>query len=96
MVEMGVLLELQELDLELDRFRQQRKELPAELEELEAEAGQAGTELEAREAELKSLKVEIREAESKTAQLDEAQTKYKQQLLAVKTNREYSTRKASP
>jgi predicted nucleic acid-binding Zn-ribbon protein len=90
MVDMGVLLELQELDLELDKYRQERKTLPAELEELEAEFNQAGSELDAREAELKQLKVGIREAEGKTAQLDEAQNKYKQHLLAVKTNREYS------
>ena len=90
MVDMGVLLELQELDLELDKYRQERKELPAELEELEAEFSQAGSELETREAELKQLKVGIRDAEGKIAQLDEAQGKYKQQLLAVKTNREYS------
>jgi predicted nucleic acid-binding Zn-ribbon protein len=90
MVDMGVLLELQDLDLELDKFRQQRRELPVELEALEEEFSQAESELEAREAELKSLKVDINSAEGKTAQLDESQSKYKQQLLAVKTNREYS------
>ncbi|MBW7996181.1 MAG: hypothetical protein FVQ81_06345 [Candidatus Glassbacteria bacterium] len=90
MVDMEVLLALQALDLELDKFRQERKDLPAELEELEEAFSQAGSELETRETELKSLQVEIRDAEGKISQLDESQNKYKQQLLTVKTNREYS------
>lgn len=90
MVDMGVLLELQDLDIELEKYRQERTELPAELNELEQQFEQAGTELEAKEAELKALKVEIRDAEGKITQLDESQTRYKQQLLTVKTNREYS------
>jgi uncharacterized protein len=90
MIDMKVLLEMQDLDIELERYRVERKELPAELEELEGEFDAAGGELEAREAEIKALKVEIRDAEGKVAQLDESQEKYKQQLLTVKTNREYS------
>ncbi len=90
MVDMKVLLDMQDLDIELERFRQEHKELPAELEELESESEAAGAELDAKEAEIKAAKVESREAEGKVAQLDESQSKYKQQLLTVKTNREYS------
>ena len=90
MEEMGLLLKLQELDLELHRFEAEQASLPAEMEQLEQQFGQFNTGLESQEAALKALKVAIREAESKTAHLEEISTKYKQQLLTVKTNREYS------
>ncbi len=90
MVEIKILLQMQDLDIELERYRAERKDLPAELEELEGESEAAGAELETNEAKIKALKVEMREAEGKVAQLDESQEKYKQQLLTVKTNREYS------
>ena len=90
MEEMGLLLKLQELDLELHRFEAEQASLPAEMEQLEHEYSQLGTGLESQESALKALKVAIREAESKTAHLEEISTKYKQQLLTVKTNREYS------
>ncbi len=90
MVEIKVLLELQDLDIGLERFRQERRELPAELNELESEFEAIGGQLEAKKAELKALKVEIRDSENQVNQFDESQNKYKQQLLTVKTNREYS------
>ena len=47
MVEIKVLLELQDLDIGLERFRQERRELPAELNELESEFDAIGGQLEA-------------------------------------------------
>ena len=58
--------------------------------EIEADYNELNADIEEQESELKLLKVTIREAESKIAVLDETSKKYKQQLLTVKTNREYS------
>ena len=90
MEEMGVLLELQELDLELGRIQAEHDSIPAHMEEIEREHDELSTEIEEQESESKDLKVAIREAESKIAFLDDMSKKYKQQLLTVKTNREYS------
>ncbi|HLA38721.1 MAG TPA: C4-type zinc ribbon domain-containing protein [Candidatus Glassbacteria bacterium] len=90
MVEMGVLLELQDLDLELHRFREERDKIPGLLDEVESEFDKVKVELDSQEVTLKALKMAIREAEGKVAQLEEISTRYKQQLLSVKTNREYS------
>ena len=83
---------LQELDLSSwTSYRQERKELPAELEELEAEFEQAGGDSKLKEAELKGSQGGVSaRRKARPTQLEESQSKYKQQLLAVKTNREYS------
>ncbi len=90
MEEMGVLLKLQELDLELNKIQAEHDSIPALMEEIERDCNELNVEIEEQESELKTLKVAIREAESKIALLDEISKKYKQQLLTVKTNREYS------
>ena len=90
MEEMGVLLKLQELDLELNKIQAEHDSIPAQMEEMERDCNELNVEIEEQESELKTLKVTIREAESKIALLDEISKKYKQQLLTVKTNREYS------
>ena len=90
MEEMGVLLKLQELDLELNKIQAEHDSIPAQMEEMERDCNELNVEIEEQESELKTLKVTIREAESKIALLDEISKKYNQQLLTVKTNREYS------
>jgi len=90
MVDIGVLLELQDLDLDLHRFRDERGNIPEQIGEVEGECHRVKEELEAQEAALKALKVTIREIEGKVAQLEELSNRYKQHLLTVKTNREYS------
>lgn len=90
MEEMGVLLKLQELDLELNKIQTEHDSIPAYMDEIERDHNQLSAEIEEQESELKILKVAIREAESKIAVLDEMSKKYQQHLLTVKTNREYS------
>jgi len=87
---MEVLLKLQELDLDLSKIQTEHDSIPAQMDEIEADYNELNAEIEEQESELKLLKVTIREAESKIAVLDETSKKYKQQLLTVKTNREYS------
>jgi predicted nucleic acid-binding Zn-ribbon protein len=90
MEEMGLVLKLQELDLELSRIQAEHDSIPAHMEEIERDHDELSAEIEEQESELKDLKVAIREAESKIAFLDDMSKKYQQQLLTVKTNREYS------
>ncbi len=90
MEEMGVLLKLQELDLELKKIQAEHDSIPAQMEEIERDHNELNAQIEEQESELKILKVAIREAEGKVTFLDEMSKKYKQQLLMVKTNREYS------
>ena len=90
MEEMGALLKLQELDLELSKIQTEHDAIPAQMEEIERAYNELNAEIEEQESELKALKIAIREAESKTAFLEDMSKKYKQQLLTVKTNREYS------
>ena len=90
MKEMGILLKIQDLDLELKKIQAEHDSIPAHMEEIEKDYSQLSAEIEERESKLTGLKVAIREAESKIALLDETSKRYKQQLLSVKTNREYS------
>ena len=90
MVDMGVLLQLQQIDTELSRIGAEHGNIPAELEELESDFLKLSNELEKAQEKLKKIKVAIGEAEGKIALLEETAKKYDQQLLAVKTNREYS------
>ena len=87
---MEVLIKLQELDLDLNKIQAEHDSIPAQMGEIEADYNELNADIEEQESELKLLKVTIREAESKIAVLDETSKKYKQQLLTVKTNREYS------
>jgi len=90
MEEMDILLKLQEIDLQLNELKEQHDDIPLQMEELEKDVNGLKMELEKQESELKSLKLSNRESESKVALLEEMIKRYKQQLLSVKTNREYS------
>lgn len=85
-----LLLKLQNIDIEISSIRGRRESLPSRIEALELRMQEARQELEDREARLKNARLEIRQSESRVAQLDEVSNRYKQQLVGVKTNREYS------
>lgn len=85
-----LLLKLQNIDIEISSIRGRRESLPSKIEALELRMNEARQELEDREARLLSARLAIRQSESRVAQLDEISNRYKQQLLGVKTNREYS------
>ncbi|HUU30324.1 MAG TPA: C4-type zinc ribbon domain-containing protein [archaeon] len=90
MEEMDVLLKLQEIDLQLNEIKTEHENIPLLIAELDKDVNELKADLEKQGADLKKYKLASREAESKVAQLDEIARKYKQQLLNVKTNREYS------
>lgn len=85
-----LLLKLQEIDVEIYEIKGRRAAIPARIEAVERGIEQARGELTDRESQLKNARLAIRETESRVAQLDEGSNRYKQQLLNVKTNREYS------
>jgi predicted nucleic acid-binding Zn-ribbon protein len=85
-----LLLKVQGIDLILGEIKAEHDTIPGQLEELDNRVRELEQAIAEREAELKELKVAVRNAESKTSMLDEMANKYKQQLVAVKTNREYS------
>ncbi|MBN2289375.1 MAG: hypothetical protein JXQ83_08585 [Candidatus Glassbacteria bacterium] len=85
-----LLLKVQGIDLAISELKAEHDTIPGQLEELENSAKELEQAVQKKEAELKELKVAMRDADSKTGLLDETEKKYKQQLMAVKTNREYS------
>ncbi|MCE5272924.1 C4-type zinc ribbon domain-containing protein [bacterium] len=85
-----LLLRLQEIDVEINEIQGRRSTIPAQIEALEHEMDSARQELVDKESQLKAARLVIRETEGRVAQLDEGSNRYKQQLLAVKSNREYS------
>lgn len=85
-----LLLKLQEIDVEINEIKGRRSEMPARIEAVEREMEKARTELADKESQLKNTRLTIRETESRVTQLEDNSNRYKQQLLNVKTNREYS------
>ena len=78
------------IDLILGEIKAEHDTIPGQLEELNKSGGELKDAIEEQEAELKNIKIAIRDAESKISLLNETVKKYKQQLMIVKTNREYS------
>jgi len=83
------LIELQEIDLKLDKVQKEKGDLPRIVEELRNKITERQAQLTTQKEEISRLKVEIKklELELKTGknQLD----KYEAQLYKVKTNKEY-------
>jgi len=85
-----LLLQVQGIDRIIGEIKAEHETIPGQLKELDDSARELEKVIEEKEALLKELKVAVREAESKTTLLDDIAIKYKQQLMTVKTNREYS------
>jgi uncharacterized protein len=85
-----LLLKIQGIDQVMSELTTEHGAIPAQLEELDQNSRKLKNDVEEKGEELKGIKLSIREAESKTVLLDETEQKYKQQLMTVKTNREYS------
>jgi predicted nucleic acid-binding Zn-ribbon protein len=83
------LIELQEIDLKLDKVQQEKGDLPRIVEELKNKIDERQNQLMVQKEEITRLKVEQKKSElelkSSKTQLD----KYEAQLYKVKTNKEY-------
>ncbi len=86
---MKTLLELQDLDLKIEAFRQRETEIPKQKEKFEIRKKRLAEELSQSEQRVKALTIEQRECEVDIQQKDAQIKKYDVQLLSVKKNEEY-------
>jgi uncharacterized protein len=83
------LIELQEIDMKLDKVREERGDLPERVESLTNVISEKDNLIEVQKQEVKSLTVENKKAELELNSSKEKLKKYQDQLYQVKTNKEY-------
>lgn len=86
---MKKLLELQKLDLQIEKFRARETEIPKQKNKYDIHLKRLEDELKQSEAKFKGLQVEQRDCEGEVASKQEEIKKKDGQLLAVKKNEEY-------
>ncbi len=86
---MKKLLDLQNLDLKIEKFRARETEIPKQKNKFDIHRKRLEDELKESEAKFKGLMLEQRECESEVAAKQEDIKKKETQLLAVKKNEEY-------
>lgn len=84
------LIQLQGLDLQIRELTRQRDDFPRQTESLEVETAKAEKELQDARNEMDDLRKERRRLEGEVDALRPRLSKYKDQLMAVKTNKEYT------
>src|SRR5688500_7422881 len=84
------LVRLQKLETDLKRTRGELDEVPRKKAELEAELARERAQLDAAKASLDESQKARRRFESELADLETKRSKYKGQLMEVKTNKEYT------
>lgn len=88
---MKTLLQLQELDLKIDAYREQELEIPKQKDRFEIHRKRLAAELDESENRRKRLALEQRECEKDIEQRQQQIAKYETQLLSVKKNAEYQS-----
>ena len=83
------LIELQEIDLKLDKVQQEKGDLPRIVEELRNKISERQNQVVAQKEEFSKLKVEIKKFELELKTHKNQLEKYENQLYKVKTNKEY-------
>ncbi len=83
------LIELQEIDLKLDKVREERGDLPERVESLSNTISENETLIEQQKSEKKKLTVRNKNSELKLESSRSQLNKYQDQLYQVKTNKEY-------
>jgi predicted nucleic acid-binding Zn-ribbon protein len=83
------LIELQEIDLNLDKVEEERGDLPSIVEKIKTTLENKGTLLNEQMELIKKLKVDSNSMETELGSLKEQLKKYEAQLYQVKTNKEY-------
>lgn len=83
------LIELQEIDLKLDKVQEERGDLPTVVENLKSTLDNKNNLLQEQIEAIKSLKVDLSLMETELDSLKEQLKKYESQLYQVKTNKEY-------
>jgi hypothetical protein len=88
--ELVQLIHLQALDLEIQGLTRQRDTFPQQIKSLEQEIKKAESSVQDSHAEMDRLRKERRRLEGEVDSLRARLSKYKDQLMAVKTNKEYT------
>jgi len=83
------LIELQEIDLKLDKVQQEKGDLPRIVEELRNKINERQSQLVIQKKEIAKLKVEQKKSELELKSSKTQLEKYEAQLYKVKTNKEY-------
>ena len=83
------LIELQEVDLKLSEIEELRGNLPQEVESLKQDLEETKQTLKESDKRIKEINSSIRDIEANITQADTKLKKYKEQLYAVTTNKEY-------
>lgn len=83
------LIELQNVDSKLNEIEELRGSLPHEVEQLKNDLGGTQKSLEESGSRIKEIDSQIRDIEGNIAQAKQKLEKYKEQLYAVNTNKEY-------
>ena len=84
-----LLIKLQEFDLELSKLRQDKKSMPLQLEAIRKMIEEKKQDIQSAEDEIKAVKVEIKDKELELHNAEDGIKKFQQQLLQIKTNKEY-------
>ncbi len=86
---LNALIELQEIDMKLDRLNEERGDLPAIVNDFKNKIDQGNSSLISLEKELSDLKIEEKKIELEVKTSSTQLQKYEEQLYLVKTNKEY-------
>ncbi len=89
--ELSQLIELQELDLEIQRLADRIQKIPAERDQIETEFDQGAAEFLALKSEYQQTLADRKNLESELATTQEHHEKYKQDLMRVRNQKEYAT-----
>ena len=89
-VDLAQLIQLQALDLQIRELTRQRNDLPLHIESLQLEVTQSEKSIQDGQTEMERLRQERRLLEADVESLRPKLSRYKEQLMAVKTNKEYT------
>jgi hypothetical protein len=84
-----LLMELQDLDYWIDELERSKDYIPDMMKSLRNEMEELSTELDEKQERVKQAKVEAQNLELTIAKLKEQLEKYQEQMLTIKTNKEY-------
>ena len=84
-----LLIELQEFDSKLSKLRRNKKFMPLQLEAIRNRIEEKKQDIQSAEEEIKAVKIEIKGKELELHNAEDGIKKFQQQLLQIKTNKEY-------
>ncbi|MEW5800745.1 MAG: C4-type zinc ribbon domain-containing protein [bacterium] len=87
--QLGLLIDLQDIDLQIQKLEKREKEIPLQMKELEKESESCRHSYESKVKSVEGIEKDRRRNERELESKESGLAKLKDQLLSVKTNREY-------